>query len=310
MTESSSINKSLFNLRKVVKELNDKESRISYRDSKLTRILQDSLGGNAYALLIANLSSTSTYYYDTLKTLEFASKSKKIVNVPLIKEKEIVVEKKVELKPIIIEKKDKFVEKVKVMEDKMEMCDEMEEDSEQKQPDLCFSPKTKLTIAKNYLKRGSKLVEQKRLSEGLEYLIKAKAVLPDDELFSEKLNEKIQKIQKSPEFIFEKENVGPRSKSLKSIPLSNPLDIIDLTYGNSLEEEEPFDISKIERGLVIYLNNSSFLELKKLKGVGDKISDKIINNRPFEKVSDLKKVGFSSDRILKFSKENQSLFLK
>lgn len=309
MTESSSINKSLFNLRKVVKELNDKESRISYRDSKLTRILQDSLGGNAYSLLIANISATSQYYYDTLKTLEFASKSKKIVNVPIVKE----IEKKevIQTKPILIEKKN-VQKKIPIFEelDEMDIVSEPIVTETKPSNELCLSPKTKLTIAKNYLKRGSRLVEQKRLSEGLEYLLKAKQVLPEDEIYdlsiSEKLNEKIMKIQSSPEFIFEKENIGQRVKS-KSIPLTNPLELIDLTNENQMSEE-PFDLSKIERNVLVYLNHSSFLELKKLKGVGDKISDKIINNRPFEKISDLKKIGFSSDRIIKFSKENQNIF--
>ena len=57
MTESSSINTSLFVLGQVVDSLaENKGRRVPYRDSKLTRLLSDSLGGSAYSLLIANVA--------------------------------------------------------------------------------------------------------------------------------------------------------------------------------------------------------------------------------------------------------------
>lgn len=50
----------------------------SYRDSKLTRILKDSLGGNCQTLMIANISPSSLTYDDTYNTLKYASRAKKI----------------------------------------------------------------------------------------------------------------------------------------------------------------------------------------------------------------------------------------
>lgn len=91
IVESSNINSSLFVLAKVVQALNDGDKRIPYRDSKLTRLLQDSLGGTAVGIMIANIAPGHTHFGNTFNTLNFASKSKKVVNVPttnIYKEKE------------------------------------------------------------------------------------------------------------------------------------------------------------------------------------------------------------------------------
>jgi len=86
MTESSSINTSLFVLGKVVGALNDGAVRVPYRDSKLTRLLQDSLGGKSNAVLIANIAPGVSYFSETTRTLNFASKSRRIVNKPVVHE--------------------------------------------------------------------------------------------------------------------------------------------------------------------------------------------------------------------------------
>ena len=78
LLESSSINSSLFVLNKVVNALNNKEARIPYRDSKLTRFLSDSLGGKAQSVLIANVAPSSQYFSDSMNTISFASRSKVI----------------------------------------------------------------------------------------------------------------------------------------------------------------------------------------------------------------------------------------
>lgn len=83
MTESNSINTSLFVLGKVVNALND-GTRVPYRDSKLTRLLQDSLGGNSNAIMIANIAPGQQFFIETQRTLNFASKSRKIINKPIV----------------------------------------------------------------------------------------------------------------------------------------------------------------------------------------------------------------------------------
>lgn len=84
IVESSNINTSLFVLAKVINALNDGDKRIPYRDSKLTRLLQDSLGGKAIGILIANVAPGQAHFTNTFNTLNFAFKSKKVVNLPKV----------------------------------------------------------------------------------------------------------------------------------------------------------------------------------------------------------------------------------
>uniref|UniRef100_A0A670JA77 Kinesin-like protein n=1 Tax=Podarcis muralis TaxID=64176 RepID=A0A670JA77_PODMU len=86
LKESGAINTSLFVLSKVVDALNKGLPRVPYRDSKLTRLLQDSLGGSAHSLIIANIAPERKYYFETLTSLNFAAKSKQVVNKPFTQE--------------------------------------------------------------------------------------------------------------------------------------------------------------------------------------------------------------------------------
>ncbi|XP_072523248.1 kinesin-like protein KIF22 isoform X2 [Salminus brasiliensis] len=87
LKESGAINLSLFTLSKVVDCLNaGAGGRVPYRDSKLTRLLQDSLGGSAHSVMITNIAPEYKYYFDTFTALNFAAKSKHIVNQPFVRE--------------------------------------------------------------------------------------------------------------------------------------------------------------------------------------------------------------------------------
>lgn len=87
LREAAQINLSLSCLGNVIKALVDnKSSHIPYRDSKLTRLLQDSLGGSAKTVMIATISPAESNYDETLSTLRYASRAKKISNKPKINE--------------------------------------------------------------------------------------------------------------------------------------------------------------------------------------------------------------------------------
>ncbi|KDQ07414.1 hypothetical protein BOTBODRAFT_609753 [Botryobasidium botryosum FD-172 SS1] len=88
MAESAAINKSLSVLGQVVHAINQGSQRIPYRDSKLTRILQDSLGGSSICLLICNLAPGAKFRQDTLNTLNFATRTKEIENRPIVNERD------------------------------------------------------------------------------------------------------------------------------------------------------------------------------------------------------------------------------
>lgn len=87
LKEASRINLSLTCLSLVIRALTDKSStHIPYRNSKLTRLLSSSLGGNSKTLLIACISSERAHVDETLSTLRFASRTKKIKNTAKINE--------------------------------------------------------------------------------------------------------------------------------------------------------------------------------------------------------------------------------
>lgn len=76
--EGANINKSLLALGNCINKLADGASHIPYRDSNLTRIIKDSLGGNCQTIMIANVSASSYSYEDTYNTLKYAVRAKKI----------------------------------------------------------------------------------------------------------------------------------------------------------------------------------------------------------------------------------------
>ncbi|KAG1692022.1 Kinesin-like protein KIF3B [Nymphon striatum] len=85
--EAIKINLSLSALGNVISALVDsKTSHIPYRDSKLTRLLQDSLGGNAKTLMIANIGPAAYNYEESLTTLRYANRAKNIKNKPRVNE--------------------------------------------------------------------------------------------------------------------------------------------------------------------------------------------------------------------------------
>ena len=63
---------------------NGPKSHIPYRDSKLTRLLQDSLGGNSHTLMIACVSPADTNLEETISTLRYADRARKIKNKPIV----------------------------------------------------------------------------------------------------------------------------------------------------------------------------------------------------------------------------------
>jgi kinesin family protein 11 len=96
--EAGLINKSLLTLGRVINALLERSSRdvhISYRESKLTRLLQDSLGGQTKTCIIATVSPAKSSLEETISTLDYAFRAKNIRNKPQLNP---MVEKKTLLK--------------------------------------------------------------------------------------------------------------------------------------------------------------------------------------------------------------------
>ncbi|XP_023229481.1 kinesin-like protein KIF21A [Centruroides sculpturatus] len=85
--EGISINCGLLALGNVISALGDRSQKVThvpYRDSKLTRLLQDSLGGNSHTLMIACISPSDHDFMETLNTLKYANRAKNIKNKAII----------------------------------------------------------------------------------------------------------------------------------------------------------------------------------------------------------------------------------
>lgn len=86
--EGISINAGLASLGKVISQLSSRQagSHVSYRDSKLTRLLQDSLGGNAITYMIACVTPAEFHLSETLNTVQYAQRARAIQSKPRIQQ--------------------------------------------------------------------------------------------------------------------------------------------------------------------------------------------------------------------------------
>ncbi|KAF8636454.1 hypothetical protein AX17_003270 [Amanita inopinata Kibby_2008] len=80
--EAGMINQSLLTLGRVINSLVDKAQHVPYRESKLTRLLQDSLGGHTKTCIVATISPARSNMEETLSTLDYALRAKSIRNKP------------------------------------------------------------------------------------------------------------------------------------------------------------------------------------------------------------------------------------
>ncbi|KAL0838560.1 hypothetical protein ABMA28_016664 [Loxostege sticticalis] len=87
LEEANNINRSLMVLGYCIAQLSDgkKRGHIPYRDSKLTKLLADSLAGNGVTLMIACIAPTRSNLSETINTLRYASRAKKIKSKPIVK---------------------------------------------------------------------------------------------------------------------------------------------------------------------------------------------------------------------------------
>ncbi|XP_078421064.1 kinesin-like protein KIF11 [Cetorhinus maximus] len=85
--EAGNINQSLLTLGRVITALVERAPHVPYRESKLTRILQDSLGGRTKTSIIATISPASVNFEETVSTLDYAYRAKNIMNKPEVNQK-------------------------------------------------------------------------------------------------------------------------------------------------------------------------------------------------------------------------------
>ena len=123
--ETGYINKSLFVLANVINKLAEnpqgKKIHIPYRDSKLTRLLSQALGGNSLTTIICTVSPASINYYQTLSTLRFATRAKsvklKVTSNEYMDDKEKIEFYKSEIKKLKEELKNRNIQDLSIRTD-------------------------------------------------------------------------------------------------------------------------------------------------------------------------------------------------
>ena len=128
LKEGSNINKSLLALSNVINKLNQNNANmggsnffINYRDSKLTRLLQNSLGGNSKTAIICTITDDSDHYTETMNTLHFGNKAKNIKTVVKVNEIKNQDNKEMMLENKRLKKKVKELEKELTTQKKLKL---------------------------------------------------------------------------------------------------------------------------------------------------------------------------------------------
>lgn len=171
LKEATKINLSLAALGNCISALVDgKNSHIPYRDSKLTRLLQDSLGGNARTVMVANLGPASYNYEETLTTLRYANRAKNIKNKPKINEDPkdaLLREFQDEIKRLREQLDRKGTggrprKKKRNKDDSTRESDEVEDDTEDNQEEILKKEQAKLDEERTKLLQNSEMVEEEK----------------------------------------------------------------------------------------------------------------------------------------------------
>lgn len=286
LKESGAINSSLFALGQVVDALNQGLRQIPYRNSKLTRLLQDSLGGSAHSCMIANIAPEMRFYADTVNTLNFASKSRTIVNQPFVRRT---------TGKSLAHKRYRDVA-LPLSQAKRHKMDDSSATHELSKPirKPILEPQ-KLTIPAEIL--SPLRVEQGKIHDHLAALEKLAAgqTLTRTTVLSD-----INVTKESPR--------TSNSALVKSTQCSHQKTM--LTVDENLKVKINPHFQEAHRNKILkVLNDGTIIELKTLQGVGQKRAELIMNWRreygPLQQVQDLKLInGFTDKMVTSFLKNN------
>eukprot|EP01022_Parablepharisma_sp_SALTPOND_P024419 TRINITY_DN53_c0_g1_i2.p2 TRINITY_DN53_c0_g1~~TRINITY_DN53_c0_g1_i2.p2 ORF type:complete len:1067 (-),score=116.09 TRINITY_DN53_c0_g1_i2:2428-5628(-) len=274
MREGGKINRSLLALGNCINILSDKTrasaSFVPYRDSKLTRLLKDSLGGNTKTVMIACVSPAGACYEETVNTLKYAERAKKIqkkvyrnvreIDFDVAKYKEIIESLKSEISTL--------KEQLQNQQGKEEVCPF---DALQSKGSLVRYGSKHGTINLPGEKASTVLIGSESLvvnfpkdgsTKGLNEKIKEEASAKEIEL----LNEEIQKARQMKEK-YQEELVKDSEDVRQSLQFSQSSVIDDDSYLNKLSQEL---LTKYEEH---YEMKESVQELIELKGKNEALMD-------------------------------------
>ena len=184
-----------------------KSQHIPYRDSKLTRLLQDSLGGNSKTIMVANIGPASYNYDESLTTLRYANRAKNIKNKPRVNEdpKDALLrqyqEEIAKLKSILAErahqrsgssaKKKRKKKKAEAEGDESEGS----EDDSKTEEDLLRAQEAQLDLKKEKILSNKNSISEEEKQRLLKDLEEKRALLAQEKAYAEQLAAKIKSME-------------------------------------------------------------------------------------------------------------------
>ncbi|KAL6574720.1 hypothetical protein OROMI_012005 [Orobanche minor] len=311
LQESAKINQSLFALSNVIYALNNRQARIPYRENKLTRILQDSLGGTSRALMVACLNPGE--YQESVHTVSLAARSRHVSNFAYPGQSNANSNTKVDMEAKLLawlESKGKTKSSQKMDICRSPFCGRTPGSVKpiRKLNTNLHSNETKAVRGEGFpdSKQRSPCVAGRNLFHGLSYvdhnwesqaldaaeISSGKFAIPvnrhasESSLFSYNTPSQPQK-PKTPEL-----HTSPGDGENNFHVLGTPLD--KLTGRTSSLK------TILVQDYIEFLNTADREELMELKGIGQRIAEYIVELRetsPLKSLGDLEKLGLSSKQV-------------
>ncbi|CAN8237508.1 unnamed protein product [Cochlearia groenlandica] len=279
LQESAKINQSLFALSNVVYALNNKVSRVPYRESKLTRILQDSLGGTSRALMVACLNPGE--YQESLRTVSLAARSRQISNNVSSKPKEETPNIKIDMEAklqVWLQSKGKTKTVHRMMAIRSPLLGKSHTSVSQSSIIKLSSHRTESTKIDNMLELEKKSTEPRPLREALSPI--SSNAIPNPANGWSSVHKPM--TPKTPLLSATTENKQMEGTCQKFNAWSTNLK------------------SSLIKEYIHFLNTANRQELMELKGIGENMAEYIVELRetsPLISLSDLEKIGFTSKQV-------------
>ncbi|KAI9115964.1 hypothetical protein K1719_012894 [Acacia pycnantha] len=342
LQESAKINQSLFALSNVIYALNNNKPRVPYRETKLTRILQDSLGGTSCALMVACLNPGE--YQESVHTVSLAARSRHISNYVPSTQKPETPQVKVDM-----EAKLKAWLESKGKTKSSQRLNALNSPCLRKTPKSINSAKRSVTFESSVKEGGNAMNQDAERTKERAFTV-AFRNLPDGEgpfdfcLESPCHGDMHNKEETVVSEVAPESNNYPPEESLgkeeNSTNINRRRDYLLTTTDNENKLRSPLrkalspiNINEIQKNstpldkfsarssklknclvqeYIYFLNNASRRELLELKGIGEKMAEYIIDLRaesPIKSLNDLEKIGLSSKQAYNlFTRAARTLF--
>jgi len=317
--EGVHINLSLFTLGVVIAKLSEgnDNTHIPYRDSKLTRILQPSLGGNARTAIICTITPSSDYQEETHSTLKFAIRAKTIQNKPevneIVSDEALLKKYRKEINSLKkqlqeIQTQDRLTELSKIKEHNIAMMKKLEE-KEQHEAKLMENLEQLKAIPNEYINKINELEHHNELiAKQLEEKTEKEV---NHELHIKNLFNGIENLCDPTKLEFVPEELNNVKNYIKQL-LNTVSDAKMIIERYSIKFEKDEDYLKLERKAFNEIFQKQSNEIEKYKNIEEKCNSMInlLNEKESQYKEKIEKMNIDNNELLNKLKNTEENYLK